>query len=659
MLLDQFGKELPAVKKMTFEQAFQDIAELINTGGLTDPYKNHHIVQMAINAIATNVARVPHVLYRKGDEKQKPLEEHPVLNLYNDPNPLSSRFLLWESTTVFFHLRGEAIWLLTESVGMKAGTSKLPARIWCLDPKRFKHVVNKETSEIVAWKYHTGIKTQVFLPEQIIHFKRFNPYDMYRGLSPIAAIQLVLDSDFDAQRYNRNFFKNNAKPAGVISIPEEISNDEAKRLIAKWKAIHRGAKNAHNIGFLQGGMEYKEAGLTQVEMAYLESRKYGRDEIFGIFGVPPGAAGFTENVNYANMTRQMRNFWTIKLIPMMSIISEQLNSDFLPLIDNNVRCKFDLSNIEELKEDLKEKIESGHRLWSMGVSFNDVNRRLELGLPEVEGGDVGYIPMGVVPVGEEPVTEPKEEKSTTIVEDVTKSKRSVILYRNYLKLQQTHEKVFHSKIKRYFFEQRKLVLSKFPAKNTKADTDRLVAALEDLGASEHARLIKYVTPLFKAIGEAGIEFAFSAIGVTPTADQLLIDPSVLLKRAKKITGINHTIYNQLKITINEGVELGETLASIEDRIRRVYNMATTRAVVIARTETGSLLNESSFGTYNKAGVPKKEWLGGRRPTHAAQNGMVISIKARFPNGLMHPGDPAGSAAEVINCTCAIAPVVKE
>lgn len=662
MILDHKGKEIKSsVNKMTFDQAFQEISELISSGGLTDPYKNHHIVQMAINVIATNVARVPLVIYHKGDEKQKPVD-HPVLNLFKNPNPLSSRFLLWEGTSVFFHLRGEAIWLLSESVGMRAGTSKIPSRIWCLDPQRFKHIINKETGDIVAWKYQVGIKSQTFLPENIIHFKRFNPYDAYRGLSPIKSIQLVLDSDYDAQKYNRNFFKNNATPGGLITIPEEVTNEEAKRLISKWKAIHRGSKKAHNIGFLQGGMDYKESGLTQVEMAYLESRKYGRDELFGVFGVPSGASGFTENVNYANMDRQMRNFWTIKLIPMLTIISEQLNSYFLPSIDPNIQCKFDLSNIEELKEDLKEKIESGHSLWSMGVPFNDINKRLELGMPEIEGGEIGYLPMGVVPVGEELTPEEPEDEeekiiSDIIVKDITKDKRSLTLHRNYLKFQNIYEKLFHSKMKRYFFEQRKLILSKFPTSKGASITG-ISESIEVLWTDEDKKLVKYVLPIYRTIAEEGIKFAFSALGIKPTNDQLLVDPLILKKKLNKIVGINKTVYNQIKNTIAAGVEAGETISDIESRIRKVYNMATTRASTIARTESGGLINETSYSVYNNLGVSKKQWIGGRRPTHAAQNGMIISMKSKFPNGLMYPGDSSGGAAEVCNCTCTIAPVVK-
>ena len=33
----------------------------------------------------------------------------------------------------------------------------------------------------------------------------------------------------------------------------------------------------------------------------------------------------------------------------------------------------------------------------MGVPFNEINRTLELGFDDIEGGDVGYLPGGILP----------------------------------------------------------------------------------------------------------------------------------------------------------------------------------------------------------------------------------------------------------------------
>ena len=87
-----------------------------------------------------------------------------------------------------------------------------------------------------------------------------------------------------------------------------------------------------------------------------------------------------------------------------------------------------------------------------------------------------------------------------------------------------------------------------------------------------------------------------------------------------------------------------------------------RATVIARTESAGAMAQ---GTYDQAeampGVYRsKEWLAFEdaktRPTHTAcmRQGR-ISWEATFTNGLRYPHDPRGTAAEVIQCRCVLAP----
>jgi uncharacterized protein with gpF-like domain len=43
-----------------------------------------------------------------------------------------------------------------------------------------------------------------------------------------------------------------------------------------------------------------------------------------------------------------------------------------------------------------------------------------------------------------------------------------------------------------------------------------------------------------------------------------------------------------------------------------------------------------------------------RPSHAALNGVTVRIGDNFPGVNMRwPGDPAGGAAEVANCSCTV------
>ena len=72
------------------------------------------------------------------------------------------------------------------------------------------------------------------------------------------------------------------------------------------------------------------------------------------------------------------------------------------------------------------------------------------------------------------------------------------------------------------------------------------------------------------------------------------------------------------------------------------------AVNLAGEESGVLLD--------------KEWISAEdakvRPSHAEMNGMQVDMNQKFANGLRYPGDPLGSASEVINCRCTFLQVPK-
>lgn len=150
-------------------------------------------------------------------------------------------------------------------------------------------------------------------------------------------------------------------------------------------------------------------------------------------------------------------------------------------------------------------------------------------------------------------------------------------------------------------------------------------------------------------------------------DSLEISAGWIRNLETHIRGINSTTERLVREAIIEGLEAGENLRDIARRIEAVFeNSGTFRSLVIARTEILGATNYASFSVYNRMGVPFKGWLttmdGRQRDTHGDANGQIRQVSEPFDVGdskLMYPGDPAGSAREVINCRCTIVPEYQE
>lgn len=82
---------------------------------------------------------------------------------------------------------------------------------------------------------------------------------------------------------------------------------------------------------------------------------------------------------------------------------------------------------------------------------------------------------------------------------------------------------------------------------------------------------------------------------------------------------------------------------------------------IARTEGHRIQVQGAFDACTEAKAKGadvvKQWdstLDARtRDSHSAVDGEVKELEEAFSNGLMFPGDPSGTAAEVVNCRCAL------
>lgn len=140
----------------------------------------------------------------------------------------------------------------------------------------------------------------------------------------------------------------------------------------------------------------------------------------------------------------------------------------------------------------------------------------------------------------------------------------------------------------------------------------------------------------------------------------------MTKETKLTSGLYDTLgYNKklLAEAVNQEISRGIATALSYDEIARNINrrywIGINKSQTIARTEGHRV---SQIATYEAQKGAKaagcsivKQWdatMDSRtRDSHAKVDGEIREIEEPFSNGLMFPGDPNGSAAEVINCRC--------
>jgi len=148
------------------------------------------------------------------------------------------------------------------------------------------------------------------------------------------------------------------------------------------------------------------------------------------------------------------------------------------------------------------------------------------------------------------------------------------------------------------------------------------------------------------------------------SQQIAAERVVLVQGTAKATLIN--IFKRLSLD-PEFMAMGDAEAGRLLR-QKFSQYSKSQAERLVRTEATNAANyatlESATDMFGQDNL-QKEWMtsvdGRERPAHRGADGQIVDFKERFSVGgelLFHPGDPVGSAKNVVNCRCSTAPFPK-
>ncbi|RLE41288.1 hypothetical protein DRJ16_06530 [Candidatus Woesearchaeota archaeon] len=385
-------------------------------------------------------------------------------------------------------------------------------------------------------------------------------------------------------------------------------------------------------------------------MQFIEQRKYYREEILGVFRVPKALFGITDDLNYATFVGQKKMFWTETLMPLLRRFEDEINQQFFSIYAPQFVCRYDYSNVVALQEDFNKKLEQAEKLKNLGYPLNEINKRLELGMDDVNWGDVWWAPFNLVPVSSGDAAAPAstEDPDKGLP---AKGTFEVQFAKAFVIKQGLLESRMESKISKYFFEQRKRVLADISEKSAKAINITINWEAE---ADEFEKVLN---PYLKEGINQGIETARDI--VPSTIDESIMQTraaSYLSYRLSKSRVIIQKWGELMVREINTAITEGQTINQISELIKARYNVIGNKAKRIARTESTGAINGGQVQYYDEAGVKQKSWVTAGdenvRDSHAILHGETVDINKNFSNGLSYPGGD-GPAEEVINCRCTL------
>jgi SPP1 gp7 family putative phage head morphogenesis protein len=711
---------------------------MANGQPLKEPYRNSVWVQRAIKKVAGPIAAVKLEFYGDARGGEQLVSDPKLAAFWNAPaigsksaggkvKRLSLNDTI-EATVGWLKLAGEAFWLMESSAvpfpEVDAMGGLRPFVI--ARPDRMRAIVNRGTGELEQWEFTDGAGRRVLLePERVIQFKCWNPYSEYRGLAEYESARIAAEADYLAGKFNLNLMRNNGDTGPIIigknGIPDELQQQQIIGLLREKKEM--SLRGEYRAVFLGGDITVEDPQVKTPDGDFVSIRTQNRYEIFQAFGVPPSMADKMESYSVGSAS-DWYMLITETCIPTAVKMSEGIE-EFMNASGRALFAAFQWSQHPVMQAVRREQIDNGTKLFDRGVPWKTASEYLDLGLPEFNGWETGYLPFSVTPVGSdglpmapEPVEDEELGETTEDTEDTedtengpvkemvralrgergegrgekgcncggkfatgtglifqkARDKREVAQWSTLMAMRRASVKAAQAKFNKVLFAARGEVLARIESAQGRialamGATTRAAAAdfIFDLKKFKERLLVEMRSAALDTLQKAGNEL-FKEVGKDdpwklsdPVAQQFFKG------RQNKLTDVADEVFATVKEELQEGIDAGESTKELADRVRGQFNdMSKERAMRIAATETQAAYGTARQVAMRDAGVQFKKWLtsgnANVRPAHQAANQQVVRIDEAFEVGgeqLMHPGDPAGSAENVINCHCVSVAVAEQ
>lgn len=355
-------------------------------------------VYACVNVRGQDVGRLDCFLMRRIPETEqggggaKSADDHWAYHLIlSAPNPRMTPMEFKFMMQVHKDLRGNAY-----AFKQRNGRGGVIA-LWPL-PSQHVTVLEAEGGELF-YKVSIPNREEVTVPaEDIVHLRGLT-LDGKVGLSPIAYHRETIGLGIAALEYGASFFGNSAQPNGAIKLPGIVDKDTAKALRESWNQKYRGAKNANQLAFFDGGMEWVKTGMDNTDAQYLETRRFQNNEIWRLYRMPPHKVADLDKATFSNIEHQGLEYVTDCLDPELINWCQTLARDLLT--EEERKTMFFLFDRDPLmRGGFKETLEALAiaRNWAI---YNADECRAKLGENPIKDG-TGKIylePTNMVPAG--------------------------------------------------------------------------------------------------------------------------------------------------------------------------------------------------------------------------------------------------------------------
>lgn len=265
-----------------------------------------------------------------GSVKPTPVESAPqdLINLFDRPNPYMEYTELFELSIIDLLVAGEFFWLKFKNGNDPASPQYgKPLGLYRLSPALVEIVLDdNDKPEYVEWRAPGRTGTPIrFKPQDIVHVRKPNPHDQWRGLSMIAASPLAYDIELAVTEAMKNYYDNGTWASGVLESDRTVPPSTWRKIKAQFRQLYQGKQAAGEVVMLERGLKYSPVAATGKDAAYKDVSDLSMRRIAKAFKVPMPLLGEVGSSDRQAVRESQRIFDNKVMRPFLNRIQRQVS----------------------------------------------------------------------------------------------------------------------------------------------------------------------------------------------------------------------------------------------------------------------------------------------------------------------------------------------
>lgn len=322
---------------------------------------------------------------RKGE--YQPLPRHPMVDLWNKPNPHFTRRANETAIGLGLNVDGNGH---IQKVRDRAGRIK---ELWYVPHFSIFPCWPEDGSEFLSeWEVWVEGARYRLPANDILHFRRgIDPENVRLGLAPLKSQLREVCTVNEASGYAASLLRNSAVPGLMIAPDDPMLRPDlpdAERIRERISDAYGGDERGRTV-VLAGKYKVTQVGFSPEQLSLKELPTHAIARVAAALSVAPMSLGLPDpGKTYSNLEEANRSSWG-GIQATQELIAETLRWGLLPEFGTDPYThvvEYDYSNITELQESLKELHERVREDWKADLIQQNEGRDL-IGLEAVPDGD--------------------------------------------------------------------------------------------------------------------------------------------------------------------------------------------------------------------------------------------------------------------------------